>query len=147
MKWGQTTIAASSWPPLRHTGRTGKDTSLDLVGSKEKAGVWSQTQSPRQWPGASASGSELDKEGERTSSSSDYLELSGGILSVGTPCDLLLFLSFSWVGGCGWEKLFWDTGFPVQETSPTILGRLLGHFGGGPPQIFPQQTLGLDSLL
>lgn len=56
--------------------------------------------------------------------------------SIGTPCDLLLCLSFS-SGGWRWEKWLWDSVFSVQETSPAFLGRLLVHSGGGPPQICP----------
>lgn len=37
---------------------------------------WSQTESPRQWPRAWASGSDLDKEGERRSSSSEAKQWS-----------------------------------------------------------------------
>lgn len=57
-------------PAETHTGTTKKkEASLNMWGSEEEASV--KTKSPRQWPRAWASGSDLDKEGERRSSRSE----------------------------------------------------------------------------
>lgn len=62
---------------------------------------------------------------QQRSSGVEQLQLSGGILSVETPCDLLLCLSSS--RGAGDGRRIWDSVFPAQypgqETSPAFLGR------------------------
>lgn len=73
-------------PPETHTGTTKKKKRLWICEGVRKRHQWSQTKSPRQWPRAWASGSDLDKEGERRSSRSEAerwrnLELRGSILT------------------------------------------------------------------
>lgn len=125
-------------PTETHTGRTGKEVSVDVEGSEEAAGVMCEVrlkvQGNDQAP-EPAGQMWTKKEREDPAAVVQCLELRGGILSIGTPCDLLLCSSSSRAGG--WEKWLWDTVFPLQETSPAFLGGMLSRGGGGPPQTLP----------
>lgn len=143
MKWGQTATAASSRPHSdshrdnkKRTVSEGSEEEAGLkLDQKSKAITKSLSQGNNQEPEPAG---QIWTKKEREDAAA--ARLSGGALgakwryfSIGTPCDLLLCLSFS-CGGREWEKWLWNSMFPVQETSLAFLDI---HSGGGPPQICP----------